>query len=548
MSQKESLLSHPAGASDYEYAQLDAGYSNNTLTQQSDGGDDDYAAAGVIDTTPSPQDSAPNVHQADGDVAPHEVVDPAPKDTANIVLIMLFTVGLATFFCSTAILASNDYYTSTWGSLGESLIFVAPFLIQICTPFVQMLLLKYQDRITFTSRIEFSFLCNTLVAIVFPLQVKLLPDSLSFPIACVCILVVGINNSVLKVSLLSLTTAAYSPNYMQIFLIGQAASPLAVIILKMFLKYTYAPAHGASDDEVKQAAALIALVFFIISACMTTTAALFFKIARQSAFSRYYFPSFKARYQKYLDDRKKYQEYKDAMAKQQQQSQINSTPTTATPTLTQNEAQDLMSSHTDMQTGEMIPELSEQQHGEQTFDAIPTKIRKLEVLSKVKYYMCLIFLTTIPPCCVYPSLLNVMNPNYPGTLKVEEVWNHLIMMLLYCCFDIIGRAIPLSLTTKLIPISKIEWAIGARYVLHVVLVVCVYTKMSSIIHAVLTCVVALTQAMCLVRLLTSYKLLCKLGDAEGNVAGSLAAISIASGVLTAYIIAFVTDALYHAIF
>eukprot|EP00461_Guttulinopsis_vulgaris_P001668 UN01668 len=53
--------------------------------------------------------------------------------------------------------------------------------------------------------------------------------------------------------------------------------------------------------------------------------------------------------------------------------------------------------------------------------------------------------------------------------------------------------------------------------------------------------------MCLLRLLTSYKVVCKLSPEEANVSGSLAAIAVATGVLSGYGLAFATDAVYHLI-
>eukprot|EP00461_Guttulinopsis_vulgaris_P003034 UN03035 len=230
------------------------------------------------------------VVNAEGTEAPPDLSDPAPKDEANVVYMMLLIVGLATFFCSTAIMASNDYYESVWGGKGKTLVFFAPLLIQLTTPFLQTLLVKYQQRLTFTSRIEFGFLCNTAIAIIFPLQVTLLPEGLSFVVACFCILGVGMNNSILKVTEYSLVSQ-YPSHYTQSLLVGQGCSPLVAIILKMFLKGFYTP-HGENvkPDEIKAAASFIALVFFIISATMTTIAAIIFKLARRSTFSRYYFP------------------------------------------------------------------------------------------------------------------------------------------------------------------------------------------------------------------------------------------------------------------
>jgi hypothetical protein len=449
-----------------------------------------------------------------------------PKDKANIVLFSLFIIGLACFFPSTAILASNDYYFDTWGSKGEKLVFFAPILIQLFTPIIQSFVTKYQEKVTFTSRIEISFISNTIVAVLFPLQAQFLPDSLSYTIALFCILAIGAANSVLKATLLSLTSS-YPPQYTQALLVGQAGSPLAVILLKIFLKKLTPESH--SEEEKTANTQFFALVFFVISAVVTAFAAIFYKLARSTMFSRHFFPSFKVRYQKYLETKQRYSEHKAQLAL---------------------EAQTLSEQPINPDPNQPIdnPIASKADVCEKNIVDLPIKIRKLDVLKKMTYWGVLLSLTCLPPNATYPALLNSTKSTFDS---ITNSWMHLIMLFVYCATDIAARAIPLDIMYKIAPLNRMKEFIAARYVLYAVLVACVYLRVVEISSWVIMFLVALTaatHAAAYVSILTQYKQVIGLSVAEANIAGSLSAIFIAIGVLMGCLLSLLVNVVIEAIF
>jgi hypothetical protein len=283
-----------------------------------------------------------------------------------------------------------------------------------------------------------------------------------------------------------------------------------------------------------------------VSALFTSLAAITYRVARKSTFSKYYFPNFRTRYAKYLEEKRQYQQYKEEQAKLQQTG--GDLVVISQHDHVAEKSAIFIDPHCEDPSNPQ--QLSKTDHFEHQIATMPVKIRKMDVLFKMKYFVFMLAVSTVPPCAVYPSLLSVMRPVFP--FEISDVYHHLLMMCVYCFTDILSRAIPLNIINRICSLKSTYtvWAwIAARYVIYFFLVLVTYLKadVSSFFHILLTILTASSQAVVLVAILTNYKEQSKLSLAEANVAGSFSAIGIGCGVLAGYLLALALNSIIEAI-
>lgn len=185
---------------------------------------------------------------------------------------------------------SHDYYTKIFGhQRGTDLLALITLLLMASSPFLQMVVTRFQAKVSYTSRILTSCLVIMVVLTVFPFSLDSLDTSISYNVSLGYALLCGAAVAVLTNSVYSLA-ALFPPAYMHTLLLGRSFAPLWVLGLKMLTKYI--SAHNQSNPHLTT---YFATAFFASGSMCAFFAALSYRLVRRTIYSKFFFPSFRLR-------------------------------------------------------------------------------------------------------------------------------------------------------------------------------------------------------------------------------------------------------------
>lgn len=201
-----------------------------------------------------------------------------PEDKSGLIYLAMIILGAGTLFPYNTMMTAADYYEETWP--GKDLIFWAPLASSLCTPFVQMAMIRLGGKLTLIQTLVLPFICNTILVVLLPLcPILVSNDSVSFILAVIFMLLIGFWSAVVQSTIFSLA-AIFPPQFMQAVMAGQGWSGVAVSLARVITKASF------PDDSAGYRNG--AIVYFSLSALFTTFCIFVFLWKRATPFARFH--------------------------------------------------------------------------------------------------------------------------------------------------------------------------------------------------------------------------------------------------------------------
>lgn len=200
-----------------------------------------------------------------------------PRDEHRLAYVVMVLLGAGLLLPYNTLIVAVDFLDNTYP--GANLEFYIPIAMNGLSPVLQLLMVRYGHRMSFTRRVVFWFTFESALIVAFPLFQGHLAHDTGLGLTVLCVVLLGIGTAILQSTVFGF--AAFLPaEYTQAVMSGNGVAGLGVSLLRIVTKASFPSSH--------QGVRRSSLIFFAISAFTTFLCAVGYVYLVRLPFTRYY--------------------------------------------------------------------------------------------------------------------------------------------------------------------------------------------------------------------------------------------------------------------